>query len=122
MCNPFGGLGLTGGLVDVGGLFDCLKGIFDGRADDTILDKYSEVRRAKYQSIVNPISSENIIRLFSADPDTVLQTDEFFQMCIKAEKDPVFARELQLGVNGLQHDFTQYYQKESRDRAGTDLG
>ena len=109
MCNPFGGLGLTGGLVDVGGLSDCLKGIFDGRADDSILDKYSEIRRVKYETIVNPISSENIIRLFGADPDTVLQEDKFLQMCLKAEKDPKLSREIQQGVNELQHDFTQYY-------------
>lgn len=38
MCNPFGGMGLTGGIVDIGGLFDCLVGIYDGVADDTILD------------------------------------------------------------------------------------
>lgn len=33
VCNPFGGLGLTGGIVDIGGLYDCLAGIYEGRAD-----------------------------------------------------------------------------------------
>jgi len=39
LCNPFGGLGLTGGIVDVGGLSDCLVGRSKGVADESILDK-----------------------------------------------------------------------------------
>jgi len=38
LCNPFGGLELTGGLVDVGGLALCLAGIETGVAGDEILD------------------------------------------------------------------------------------
>ncbi|MCJ1424708.1 hypothetical protein MMC29_002596, partial [Sticta canariensis] len=45
LCNPWGGLGLTGGFADVTGLADCLEGIATGEADDRILDKYDEVRR-----------------------------------------------------------------------------
>jgi 2-polyprenyl-6-methoxyphenol hydroxylase-like FAD-dependent oxidoreductase len=95
ICNPMGGLGLTGGIVDVGNLYDCLIGLQEGKIDDSILDVYSEVRRAKYNEVVNPISSENLVRLFAADPDTVLDTDPFFQMCKKAEKDVEFSKELQ---------------------------
>src|ERR1700754_1414955 len=40
LCNPFGGLGLTGGLVDAGGLAECFEGIVQGLADDSILDIY----------------------------------------------------------------------------------
>ncbi|KEQ74157.1 FAD/NAD(P)-binding domain-containing protein [Aureobasidium namibiae CBS 147.97] len=65
LCNPFGGLGLTGGIVDVAGLSDRLSGIYDGNADESILDEYSRIRREKYLSMVNPISLENIGRLHS---------------------------------------------------------
>ncbi|EXJ89629.1 hypothetical protein A1O3_02696 [Capronia epimyces CBS 606.96] len=111
LCNPFGGLGLTGGIVDIGGLYDCLAGIYEGVADPSILDKYSDIRRQKYNDIVNPISSENIVRLFGQDPDTALEKDEFLKLCKRAEADRDFSRELQNGVNSLKHDFTQYYTK-----------
>lgn len=113
VCNPFGGMGLTGGIVDIGGLFDCLVGIYDGVADDTILDKYSEIRRQKYNEIVNPISTQNILRLFDQDPDKALENDKFLQLLKRAETDDDFSRELQDGINGLKHDFTQYYHKSS---------
>jgi hypothetical protein len=105
--------------VDVGGLYDCLAGVYEGKADESILDKYSEVRRQKYNEIVDPISSENIKRLFDQDPDAALQNDEFLQMCKRAETDIEFSRQLQLGVNVLQHNFTQYYNKDATQTAET---
>jgi hypothetical protein len=116
VCNPFGGLGLTGGIVDVGGLYDCLAGIFEGRADPSILDRYNEVRRQKYNEIINPISSENIVRLFGQDPERALETDEFLKMCKRAETDPETARQMQLGINAVKHDFTQYYRDASKSQ------
>ncbi|KAI4762467.1 hypothetical protein E4T52_05266 [Aureobasidium sp. EXF-3400] len=112
LCNPFGGLGLTGGIVDVAGLSDCLGGIYDGRADTSILDEYSRVRREKYLSLVNPISLENIRRLHSQDPDTAMQNDTFLQMCEKAKKDPEFAKVMLRSANGLRYDFTTLYRTE----------
>jgi 2-polyprenyl-6-methoxyphenol hydroxylase-like FAD-dependent oxidoreductase len=44
ICNPFGGLGLTSGIVDAGNLSDALIGVILGLADESILDKYSEIR------------------------------------------------------------------------------
>jgi 2-polyprenyl-6-methoxyphenol hydroxylase and related FAD-dependent oxidoreductases len=69
VCNPFGGLGLTGGIVDVGGLSDCLEGIYTGRAEDGILDIYDTVRREKYNEIIDPVSTGNIRLLFEQDPE-----------------------------------------------------
>ncbi|PVH73225.1 FAD/NAD(P)-binding domain-containing protein [Cadophora sp. DSE1049] len=112
LCNPFGGLGLTGGIVDVGGLFDCLIGIHNGVANDSILDKYDEIRRQKYLELIDPISTENIRRLFDQDPDKAMETDEFLKLCKKTETDEAFSREFQNGVNGIKYDFTQHYLKE----------
>ncbi|KAK5551683.1 hypothetical protein LTR46_010278 [Exophiala xenobiotica] len=113
LCNPFGGMGLTGGIVDIGGLYDCLVGIYDGVADDSILDKYSEIRSQKYNEIINPISSDNIVRLFGQDADTALENDEFLKMLKTAETDLEFAKEFQKGAYALQHDFTQYYKNNN---------
>lgn len=91
-----GGLGLTGGIADVGSLFDCLVGIHKGLADDSILDKYAEIRRKIYFDVIDPMSRENFRRLWDQDPDKAGETDPYFQICHKAEKDPALAKELAL--------------------------
>lgn len=88
-------MGLTGGIVDVGNLADCLIGIYQNKADSSILEKYDEIRRQKYNEIVDPISSDNIRRLFDQDPDTALENDSFFKDCKRAETDIEFAKEFQ---------------------------
>ncbi|KAI1623356.1 putative monooxygenase [Exophiala viscosa] len=109
LCNPFGGLGLTGGLVDVGNLFDCFIGIHKGFTDDSILDRYSEVRREKYFSIIDPVSSANLRRLIQ-DPDIAMKEDPFFTMA-KDFENPEFCAGLAAGVNDIMHDFTKEYVK-----------
>lgn len=91
--NLSGGMGLTGGLVDAGNLFDCLYGIATGQADDSILDKYSEVRIQKYQDIINPISSDNIKRLWDPSPEAI-QKDPFFQAVERAKTDKEFEQRM----------------------------
>ncbi|KAJ5552705.1 hypothetical protein N7494_002083 [Penicillium frequentans] len=118
LCNPFGGFGLTGGIVDVGGLHDCLFGIYNGLADEGILTLYDEVRRAKYNEIVNPISSENLRRLFAQDPNEAMQKDEFLMLVKKAETDVKTRNMLNEGAMALQHDFTQYYNPSTRKTNG----
>ncbi|KAJ9270601.1 hypothetical protein DTO212C5_3390 [Paecilomyces variotii] len=109
LCNPFGGLGLTGGIADVGSLYDCLVGIHKGLADDSILDKYAEIRRKIYTEVIDPSSRENFYRLSKNDPEKCGQTDPLLVECQKAEKDPQLALEMSMFLNVLLHDFTQYY-------------
>jgi len=109
--NPWGGLGITGGFVDVGGLFDCLAGIWDGKADESILDIYSEKRIEKWKNIMDPISSENFLRVSDGDPATRFERDEFLQACKKSETDEDFARAFMLGFMEVRYDFTQHYTK-----------
>ncbi|KAF2850846.1 FAD/NAD(P)-binding domain-containing protein [Plenodomus tracheiphilus IPT5] len=113
LCNPFGGMGLTGGIVDVGGLYDCLVGIHTGQATDSILDSYDEIRRQKYKDVVNPISSGNFRRLFGQDPETALENDEFLNLVKNSESDRELAKNIQLGANVLQFDFTTLYNKKA---------
>lgn len=106
---------MTGGIVDVGGLYDCLVGIYDGKADDSILEKYSDVRREKYQTMVDPLSTENLLRLFDQNPDTAFENDEFLKLCKRTETDIDLAKEMQLGVNNLKYDFRQHYKSGVTD-------
>lgn len=128
-------MGLTGGLVDAGNLFDCLYGIATGQLDDSILDKYSEVRIQKYNDIINPISSSNIRRVWDPSPEAI-KADPFFQAVERANKDEEFAEEMKKvslipqtmylirwrncfrsradniqGLLTVMHDFTQYYKQ-----------
>jgi hypothetical protein len=90
-----GGLGLTGGLADIGSLVDCFYGIHDGKATTDILDKYDEVRRGIYHNIIDPVSSINLERLWK-DPESIRETDPFFIMLRKAATDPKIAEQLQM--------------------------
>ncbi|KAK2028297.1 FAD binding domain-containing protein [Colletotrichum zoysiae] len=111
LCNPWGGLGITGGFVDVGGLYDCLAGLWDGLADESILDLYSEKRREKWQTVIDPISQENFRRVSDADPATRIERDGFMQMCRRAEGDLEFMRELMMKGFAVRYDFTQHYNR-----------
>ncbi|KIW97275.1 uncharacterized protein Z519_02667 [Cladophialophora bantiana CBS 173.52] len=109
ICNPFGGLGLTGGLVDIGGLYDCMIGVYEGKADESIFDKYSEMRRQRYQTVTDPISTDNIKRLFDQDPDKALENDSFLKMLKDMEDDVEAQREFMRSPMALRYDFTQHY-------------
>ncbi|KAK3710338.1 hypothetical protein LTR37_010404 [Vermiconidia calcicola] len=108
LCNPFGGMGLTGGFADVGGLYDCLYGISSGQCDDSILDKYSDIRREKYQDVIDPISSGNLRRLW--DPKAI-EDDEFIKMVRRTNTDGEYAGQMREGAKAVMHDFAQYYNK-----------
>ncbi|EXJ76407.1 uncharacterized protein A1O5_00915 [Cladophialophora psammophila CBS 110553] len=120
LCNPMGGLGLTGGIVDIGGLYDCLIGIFKGLTSPAILDRYDQVRRDVYNSMINPISSSNLVRL-SQDPANVLEVDEFLQMCKRGESDPDLVCEILQGVKNLSHDFTKDYDSSVKEKSSFEV-
>ena len=109
LCNPWGGLGITGGFVDVGGLYDCLAGIWDGKADESILELYSEKRIEKWKTIIDPISQENFRRVSDKDPATRFERDEFMQLLKNGETDEVFLKELLMSPMEVRYDFTQHY-------------
>lgn len=87
---------MTGGIADLGSLFDCLNGIHQRLADDDILDRYAEIRRKIYFDVIDPLSRENFRRLWAQDPDKAKENDEFFKVLDKAEKDQELAKQLTL--------------------------
>lgn len=104
LCNPFGGLGLTGGIIDVDCLFDSLRGIHYGKTDQRILKIYSDVRIQKYQEIVNPVSTANFERLCRSDPAKVMETDQVLQRVKESESNLALSLELQNASYNLKHD------------------
>ncbi len=80
-------MGLTGGIADVGSLYDSLVGIHAGKADEAILDTYDETRRKIWHEVVNPVSTSNMRRLI-ADPGEAVEKDPFFKMLKQMQENP----------------------------------
>jgi hypothetical protein len=104
-------MGITGGFIDVGGLYECLSGIWDGKTDESILDIYSEKRIEKWKTIIDPVSQDNFRRVSDSNPETLLERDHFLQACKKAEGDKGLMRNMLMTGFGLRYDFTQHYKK-----------
>lgn len=75
------------GVLDAGGLADCLIGLYDGRVGDEILDLYAEIRREKFLKFVDLRSLKNMNRIAKSDPSTVLDTDKFLGILRELEGD-----------------------------------
>ncbi|KAJ9296499.1 hypothetical protein DTO271G3_5197 [Paecilomyces variotii] len=98
LCNPFGGLGLTGGLLDAGALGDALIATINDKAPESILDRYSQVRRDIFLKVIDPTSQANIRRLYENDPESILRTDPFLRAVHSAdEKEKEKIRGMQTG-------------------------
>jgi hypothetical protein len=80
------------------------------KTDESILDKYAEIRKRIWTDIIDPLSRENFRRLHQ-DAETARENDPFFQLCVKAETDEKLSREIALGYEKLRCDMTRYYSK-----------
>lgn len=87
--------------MDVEGLYQCLIGIHEGYTNESILDRYSQIRREKYQRLTDPMSSANIRLLFESNPETVLQDSEILKAVQRGENDLEFAKKMQLVSGGF---------------------
>lgn len=72
-------MGLTTGICDSAGLADSLIGVLRKGCDDSLLDKYSDIRRQKYQDVTHKISYTNTCMLRDTDPEKASEV-EFFKM------------------------------------------
>ena len=111
MCNPFGGLGLTGGLLDAAALADSLIAIAQGLATEGILDCYAEERRKIFLEVVNPISQANKERLHKTNPDTVGESDPFLRQLRAADSNK---HQHIRSHDKLALDMSQFYTQNSR--------
>lgn len=104
LCNPFGGMGLTSGIVDVGGLGDCLIGLHRDVADETILDRYDEVRRDIFSKIIDGITTANLKRTMQ-EPEEAIAKDPFIQACRSAGEDAESAAKVAATLRVRRHSF-----------------
>ncbi|MFN3349531.1 FAD-dependent oxidoreductase [Pseudorhodoplanes sp.] len=90
VCNPYGGLGLTSGLLDADLLGDALPAVILREADDDLLDRYAAERRRVFVEVTGPTAAENKRRLKETDPDKKKADNERFH---RLHNDPQFQRE-----------------------------
>ena len=93
LANPFGGYGLTGGILDAGCVADALISHLKFEEPEVILDKYSIVRREVFTKYVDPWSRSNVERLYTLNPDEA-HKDPFFQNVAAANGNPDKAAEM----------------------------
>ncbi|KAJ5907297.1 uncharacterized protein N7473_004213 [Penicillium subrubescens] len=72
LTNPWGGLGLTTGILDVDSLADVLDGIFKGQTSESVLDAWSDARLNVFNNIVSPTATKNFKRCYEVDPQLPL--------------------------------------------------
>ena len=90
VCNPFGGLGLTSGLLDADLLGDALPAVIKDAASDDLLDRYAEERQRVFREITGPTAAENLRRVKETDPEKKRADNARFD---KLRDDPQFQRE-----------------------------
>ncbi|OOQ86326.1 hypothetical protein PEBR_21904 [Penicillium brasilianum] len=79
LTNPWGGLGLTTGILDVDSLADALGYVINDGMSESVLQAWSDARLDVFNNIVSPIASQNFRRCYEVDPETPF-VDPFFRM------------------------------------------
>jgi len=90
VCNPCGGLGLTGGIVDADVLSRALSAVINGDIGEAVLDRYSEERKRVFREFTSPQASEFKRILGETDPERRRQDEEGVRLTCR---DPEIARQ-----------------------------
>lgn len=91
VCNPYGGLGLTSGLLDADLLGAALSAVIRKTAGDNLLDRYAHERRRVFLEVTGPTAAENKRRMKESDPEKKRTDNERFR---RLRDDPQFQREV----------------------------
>jgi 2-polyprenyl-6-methoxyphenol hydroxylase-like FAD-dependent oxidoreductase len=67
-CNPCGGMGLTGGVLDSQALVQVLTAVIKRSADESVLDFYSTERRRVFLEVTSPVATQYKQRMCESDP------------------------------------------------------
>ena len=82
-CNPCGGMGLTGGVIDAAAIIDVLGAVCAGRASVSVLDFYAAERRRVFLEVSSPIATDFKRRM--SEPDLKRQRADFEEFRRQAE-------------------------------------
>ena len=77
-CNPCGGLGLTGGVIDADALSSVLAAVIHGRAGEAVLDFYARERRRVFLEVTSPLASDFKRQFMESDPVRVAADRQAF--------------------------------------------
>ena len=83
VCNPCGGMGLTGGIIDAAALVDVLSAVCRKEAPQSVLDFYAAERRRVFLEVTSPIATDFKRRM--SEPDRNRQQAEFEEFHRQAE-------------------------------------
>jgi hypothetical protein len=95
-------------MLDAGCLADALEGLFNENQPDSILTKYSDIRREIFKKYIDPWSQENVKRLYSLDPDTAIN-DPFLQYVAKAGETKESRQEFIRSSDVLRVDIREFF-------------
>lgn len=75
-----GGLGLNTGMLDADALAEALIMVLNEGVADQVLDMYSDTRRQVFGFFVDPMSTQNKLRVENHAPETASQTDGYLRI------------------------------------------
>ncbi|KAL2787236.1 FAD binding domain-containing protein [Aspergillus keveii] len=79
LTNPWGGLGLTTGILDADSLADALEYVIKGGKPEAVLKTWSRARLDVFKNIVSPTATRNFRRCYETDPNNPL-SEPFFRL------------------------------------------
>ncbi|KAK5088287.1 hypothetical protein LTR05_002504 [Lithohypha guttulata] len=79
--TPWGGLGLTTGILDADSLGDAFDMVLNEGKSQDVLEIWAKARHAVWKNIVDPISTNNQLRCHNIDPDRPKE-DHFFKVLL----------------------------------------
>jgi hypothetical protein len=97
-------------MLDAGCLSDAFEGIYNENQPDSILTKYSEIRRDIFKKYTDPWSQENVKRLYSLDPETA-KDDPFMQAVQNASSSEEIRQAFITRPQVLRVDIRDYFVK-----------
>jgi hypothetical protein len=97
-------------MLDAGCLADAFEGIYNENQPDSILTKYSDIRREIFLKYTNPWSQENVKRLFTMDPETAVD-DPFMQTIKKSQDDEEIRQAMIHRPDVLRVDIRDFFVK-----------
>ena len=99
-CNPCGGMGLTGGVLDAMAVVQVLSAVIEGRAPESVLDFYSTERRRVFLEVSSPVATGYKQRLCQPDPVKRRADFEEFKALAEAPEQALMATTLSKLVEG----------------------